>query len=71
MPNAAAQLVVDPLFRRGVLFFGGGIRDDVFGDLFNSKDFFRKQVKTEKTERGNHEIASKIKKRVNKELTFE
>jgi hypothetical protein len=21
MPNAAAQLVVDPLFRRGVLFF--------------------------------------------------
>jgi hypothetical protein len=52
MPNAAAQLVVDPLFLRGVLFFSGGVREDVLGDLFSSKDFFRKQVKTGKTERG-------------------
>jgi hypothetical protein len=42
MPNAATQLVVDPLFRRSVLFFSGGIREDVLGDLFSSKDFFRK-----------------------------
>jgi hypothetical protein len=49
MPNAVAQLMVDPLFGRGVLFFGGGIREDVLGYLFSSKDFFRKQVKTEKT----------------------
>jgi hypothetical protein len=50
MPNAAAQLVVDPLFRLGVLFFFRGIREDVLGDFFSSKDFFGKQVKTEKTE---------------------
>jgi hypothetical protein len=52
MPNAAAQLVVDPLFWRGVLFFFRGIREDVLGDFFSSKDFYWKQVKTEKTERG-------------------
>jgi stalled ribosome alternative rescue factor ArfA len=51
MPNAAAQLVVDPLYRHGVLFFRG-IREDVLGDLFSSKDLFRKHVKTEKTEKG-------------------
>jgi hypothetical protein len=42
MPNAAAQLVVDPLFRRGVLFFKGGVRGDVLGRFFSPKDFFRK-----------------------------
>jgi hypothetical protein len=52
MPNAVAQLVVDPLFRRGVLFFFRGIREDVLGDFFSSKDFFEKQVKTKKTDRG-------------------
>jgi hypothetical protein len=52
MPNEAAQLVVDPLFQRGVLFFFRGIRKDVLGDFFSSKDFFGKQVQTEKTERG-------------------
>jgi stalled ribosome alternative rescue factor ArfA len=52
MPNAAAQLVIDPLFRRGVLFFRGGVREDVLRDLFSSKDFFRKQVKAERTEKG-------------------
>jgi hypothetical protein len=49
MPNAAAQLVVDPLFRRGIFFFRGGIGEDVLGNLFSSKDFFRKQVKTGKS----------------------
>jgi hypothetical protein len=49
---AAAQLVVDPLLRCGIFFFRGGIREDVLGNLFCSKDFFRKQVKTEKAERG-------------------
>jgi hypothetical protein len=29
MLNAAAQLVIDPLFRRGVLLFKGGVRGDV------------------------------------------
>jgi hypothetical protein len=45
MPNAAAQLVVGPLFRRGVFFFRGRIREDVPGNLFSSKDFFKEQVK--------------------------
>jgi stalled ribosome alternative rescue factor ArfA len=52
MPNAAAQLVVDPLFRRGDFFFKGGIREDVLGNLFSSKDFFREQVKTGKSREG-------------------
>jgi hypothetical protein len=42
MPNAAAQLVIDPLFWRGVLFFKGGIRGDVLRRFFGPKDFFRK-----------------------------
>jgi hypothetical protein len=45
MPNAAAQLVVDPLFWHGVLFFKRGVRGDVLGCFFSSKDFFRKQIK--------------------------
>jgi hypothetical protein len=52
MPNAAAQLVVDPLFWCGVFFFRGGIGEDVLGNLFSSKDFFRKQVKTRKSREG-------------------
>jgi hypothetical protein len=42
MPNAAAQLVVDSLFRHGILFFFRGIIEDVLLDFFSSKDFFRK-----------------------------
>jgi hypothetical protein len=48
MPNTTAQLVVNPLFRRGVLFFSGGVGEDVLGNLFSSKDLFRKQVKAVK-----------------------
>jgi hypothetical protein len=40
MPNAAAQLVIDPLFWRGVLFFKGGVRGDVLRRFFGPKDFF-------------------------------
>jgi hypothetical protein len=54
MPNAAAQLVIDPLFWRGVLFFKGGVIGDVLRRFFGPKDFFRKQIKTgEKQERVN------------------
>jgi hypothetical protein len=45
MPNAAAQLVIDPLFRRGVLFFKGGVRGDILGRFFSPKDLFREQIK--------------------------
>jgi hypothetical protein len=42
MPNAAAQLVVDPLFWHGVLCFKGGVRGDVLRRFFGPKDFFKK-----------------------------
>jgi hypothetical protein len=52
MPNAAAQLVVDPLFQRGVLVFRGGVRGDVLGHFFSPKDFFREQVKAGENNKG-------------------
>jgi hypothetical protein len=42
MPNAAAQLVIDPLFWCSVLLFKGGVRGDVLRRFFGPKDFFRK-----------------------------
>jgi hypothetical protein len=42
MPNAAAQLVIDPLFWRSVLFFKGGVRGDELRCFFGPNDFFRK-----------------------------
>jgi hypothetical protein len=41
MPNATAQLMVGPLFRRGAFFFSGGIGEDVLGNLFSSEDLLR------------------------------
>jgi hypothetical protein len=52
MPNAAVQLVIDPLFRRGVLLFKGGVRGDVLGLFFSPKDFFRKQIKAGENKKG-------------------
>jgi hypothetical protein len=51
MPNAMAHLVVGLLFRRGVFFFSRGIREDVLGNLFSSKDLLWEQVKTENKRR--------------------
>jgi hypothetical protein len=48
MSNTAAQMVVNPLFRRGVFFFSGEIGEDVLGNLFRSKDLFRMLVKAGK-----------------------
>jgi hypothetical protein len=61
VPNAAAQLMAGPLFRRGVLCFEGGIRGDVLRHIFGPDDFFRKQIKTE---RGKEE---KVKRKVMRE----
>jgi hypothetical protein len=67
MPNTAAQLVVDPLFWRGVFFFRGRIGEDVLGNFFSSKDLFREQVRTGEKQIGvNHEIANESKKRIDK-----
>jgi hypothetical protein len=52
MPNAAVQLVVDPLFWRGVLFFFRGVREDVLVYFFSPKDFFREQVKPGENSKG-------------------
>jgi hypothetical protein len=46
MPNAAAQLMVGPLFRRSILCFEGGIGGDVLRHIFGPDDFFREQIKT-------------------------
>jgi hypothetical protein len=51
MPNAAAQLVIDPLFQRGVLLFKG-VRGDVLGRFFSPKDFFRKHIKAGENKKG-------------------
>jgi hypothetical protein len=48
VPNAAAQLMAGPLFRRGVLCFEGGIRGDVLRHIFGPDDFFREQIKAER-----------------------
>jgi hypothetical protein len=52
MPNTAAQLVIDPLFWRGVLFFKGGVRGDVLRRFFGPKDFFWKQIKAGENKEG-------------------
>jgi hypothetical protein len=58
VPNAAAQLMAGPLFRRGVLCFEGGIGGDVLKHVFGPDDFFRKQIKAER-EKG-EEVKRKI-----------
>jgi hypothetical protein len=52
MPNAAAQLVVGPLFWCGILFFLRGITKDVLRYFFGPEDFFRKQVKAGENSEG-------------------
>jgi hypothetical protein len=39
MPDATAQLMVGPLFQRGVFFFIRGIRKDVLRNFFSTEDF--------------------------------
>jgi hypothetical protein len=51
VPDAAAQLMVGPLFRRGILCFERGIGGDVLRHIFGPDDFFGKQIKAEKDER--------------------
>jgi hypothetical protein len=48
VPNAAAQLMVGPLLRRGILCFEGGIGGDVLRHIFSPDDFFREQFKAER-----------------------
>jgi hypothetical protein len=52
MPNSEAQLVIDPLFRHGVLFLKGGVRGDVLSRFFGPKDFFKKQIKAGENKKG-------------------
>jgi hypothetical protein len=45
VPNAAAQSMAGPLFRRGILCFEGRIRGDILRHVFGPNDFFGKQIK--------------------------
>jgi hypothetical protein len=47
MPNATAQLMTGPLFRRGVFFFSRGVGEDVLRDLFSTEDFLQQQIQAE------------------------
>jgi hypothetical protein len=40
--------MADPLFRRGVLCFEGGVGGDVLRHIFSPDDFFREQIKAER-----------------------
>jgi hypothetical protein len=71
MPNAAAQLVVGPLFWHGVFFFSGRIREDVLGNLFSSKDLLREQVKAGNEEGWIMRLQSRAKERIDRKLTLE
>jgi hypothetical protein len=68
VPNAAAQLMVGPLFMRGVLCFEGRIRGDVLRHIFGPDDFFREQIKAGrgKEENMRHEIIRRTRNRSKK-----
>jgi hypothetical protein len=68
MSNAAAQLVVCPLFRRGIFSFSAGIGEDVLGNLFSSKDLLREQVKDENEEGWIIRLQSRAKERMTENL---
>jgi hypothetical protein len=61
MPNAAAQPMVGPLFRRGILCFEGRIGGDVLRHIFGPDDFFGEQIKAGRGQEENmkHEIIRK------------
>jgi hypothetical protein len=61
MSNAAAQLMVGPLFRCGLLCLEGGVGGDVLRHIFSPDDFFREQIKTGRGKKENmkHEIMRK------------
>jgi hypothetical protein len=58
VPNAAAQLMAGPLFRRGVLCFEGGIGGDVLRHVLGPDDFFSKQIKAKRVKE--EEVKRKI-----------
>jgi hypothetical protein len=71
MPDAAAQLMVGPLFRCGVLCFEGGIGGDVLRHIFGPDDFFGKQIKAERGQEENmkRKIMRENEEQIKKELT--
>jgi hypothetical protein len=67
VPNAAAQLMVDPLLGRSILCFKGRIRGDVLRHVFSPNDFLRKQIKAKREknrEEVKHEITQESKRQV-------
>jgi hypothetical protein len=51
MPNATAQLMVDPLLVRCVFFFSRGVGVDVLRDLLGAENVLQQQVEAEIKER--------------------
>jgi hypothetical protein len=73
VPNATAQLMVDPLLGHGILWFEGRVRGDVFRRCFGPNDFFRKQIKAKRKNKEGvkREITQERKKQVEGKLTLE
>jgi hypothetical protein len=73
MPNAEAQLMIGPLFRRGILCFEGGIGGNVLRHIFGPDDFFGKQIKAERGQEENmkRKIMRDNEEQIKKELTSE
>jgi hypothetical protein len=71
VPNAAAQLMVGPLFRRGIFCFEGGIGGDVLRHIFGPDDFFGKQIKAGRGQEENmkRETMRKNEEQIKEELT--
>jgi hypothetical protein len=71
MPDAAAQPMVDPLLRHGILCFKGGVRGDAHGYFFSPKISSGSRSRLEETRRGKHMTADEGKKQIRRKLTLE
>jgi hypothetical protein len=67
MSDATVQLVVGLLFWRGVFFFSRGIKEDVLGNFFSSKDLLWEQIKAENKRRWIMRLQLRAKERIEKE----
>jgi hypothetical protein len=60
--NAAAQLMVDSLLGRSILYFKGRIRGDVLRNVFGPNDFLGKQVKAKREKQKGSKTRDHIRK---------
>jgi hypothetical protein len=67
MSDATAQLVVGLLFRRGVFFISRGIKEDVLGNFFSSKDLLWEKIMARNKRRWIMRLQLRAKERIEKE----